>query len=144
MDCPPQAVCSASAVPSLGHYWKAVELFRDGVWLEEVDHWGRAFESYTHLWLYKKIILCVYVFACMNICTPCICLVPKNVRRGLWTPWTRVNYVYVGAGNRTCVFLQEQPMVLTTELSLQSSRYFPDSWSFTTQRTKAHIPAFRD
>lgn len=34
------------------------------------------------------------MFACMNICTPHICLIPNNVRRGLWIPWTGVNYVY--------------------------------------------------
>jgi hypothetical protein len=47
----------------------------------------------TLFFSFKKIIY-FYVyecFACTYVCVPCTCLVPEDVRRGLWIPWNK-NY----------------------------------------------------
>lgn len=62
-------------------------------------------------------------FACICVCVPQIYLVPANVRRGCWILWTR-SYTQrelpCGLWELNLRFLEEQPVLLSAETSLQA------------------------
>lgn len=73
--------------------------------------------SISPFYFSKKRFVLFYVPACMYGCVPCLSLVTTEERRGCQTLW---NLVMVGC-EPSCGCsgpLQEQPVFLTTELSL--------------------------
>ena len=60
-----------------------------------VEFYDLKVQRHKYLWMQKRIfkllsLLYTYeYFACMHVCLPCECLIPKKARRGLWIPCNR-------------------------------------------------------
>lgn len=63
----------------------------------------------------------------MNVCEPHVCLVPKEIRRGCKIPW---NLSYRWLLGNPGPLKERQPVLLTTEASLQPLNNFEKTHDF--------------
>jgi hypothetical protein len=94
--------CTSTVTNGSGYLFMAMSLFKNFL----------KFHFYAH-----------GCFACMYVCVPCVCLVPVKVaRRDVRSPGAGVSGSCEpsrGCWEPRCDPLQEQPMLLVTEPSLQ-------------------------
>jgi hypothetical protein len=72
-----------------------------------------------------KLSMCMDIFVWMCVCDVCmVCCVPVAVMRGHQIPWNWNYRSHVGAGESSPSPLEEQPILLSAESSLQTCNFF--------------------